>query len=136
MYELFEHTADLGLRVNAPDLPSLFREAAEGLFSVIVAEIPRRAPAREVRIRVEAERMDYLLVDWLHELLFLFETERLLLDGFDVEIHDTRLSATARAWTVDDARDSLLHEVKAVTYHRLRVEQTERGWLAEMILDI
>ncbi len=136
MYELFDHTADLGLRVEAPDLPSLFREAAEGLFSVIVAQIPRRAPAREVRIRLEAERMDYLFVDWLHELLYLFETERLLLDGFDVEIHDTRLAATARARTVDDARDRFLHEVKAVTYHQLRVEQTERGWLAEVILDI
>ncbi len=136
MYELFDHTADLGLRVEAPDLPSLFREAAEGLFSVIVAQIPRRAPAREVRIRVEAQRTDHLFVDWLHELLYLVETERLLLDGFDVEIHDTRLAATARAWTVDQARDSLLHEVKAVTYHRLRVEQTERGWLAEVILDI
>ncbi len=136
MYELFDHTADLGLRVEAPDLPSLFREAAEGLFSVIVAQIPRRAPAREVRIRVEAQRTDYLFVDWLHELLYLFETERLLLDGFDVEIHDTRLAATALAWTVDEARDALLQEVKAVTYHRLRVEQTERGWLAEVILDI
>ncbi len=80
--------------------------------------------------------MDYLFVDWLHELLCLFETERLLLDGFDVEIHDTRLAATARAWTVDEPRDRLLHEVKAVTYHHLRVEQTERGWLAEVILDI
>ncbi len=80
--------------------------------------------------------MDYLLVDWLHELLYLFETERLLLDGFEVEIRGTRLDATARAWTVDEARDALLHEVKAVTYHCLRVEQTERGFLAEMILDI
>ncbi len=78
MYELFDHTADLGLRVEAPDLPSLFCEAAEGLFSVIVAQIPRQAPAREVRIRVEAQRTDYLFVDWLHELLYRFETERLL----------------------------------------------------------
>ncbi len=136
MYELFDHTADLGLRVESPDLPGLFREAAEGLFSVIVAEIPCRAPLREVRIRVEAERTDYLLLDWLHELLYLFETERLLLGGFEVEIQDTRLAATARAWSVDETRDALLHEVKAVTYHRLRVEQTERGFLAEMILDI
>ncbi len=136
MYELFDHTADLGLRVEAPDLPSLFREAAEGLFSVIVAQIPSQAPAREVRIRLEAERTDHLLVDWLHELLYRFETEALLLDGFEVEIRDTRLNATARAWTLDETHDRLLHEVKAVTYHRLRVEQTERGWLAEMILDI
>ena len=56
--------------------------------------------------------------------------------AFEVDIRDTRLCATARAWTLDETHDRLLHEVKAVTYHRLRVEQTEQGWLAELILDI
>jgi SHS2 domain-containing protein len=127
---------DLGLRVESPDLPGLFREAAEGLFSVIVDEIPGVPPARDVRIHVEAERTDYLFVDWLQELLYRFETEHCLFHDFDVKIDGTRLDATARAWVVDESRDRLLHEVKAVTYHRLRVEPTERGWLAELILDI
>ena len=136
MYELFDHTADLGLRVEAPDLPALFRDAAEGLFSIIVEQIPHQVPTHELPIRVEAGRMDYLLVDWLHELLYLFETRRLLLDAFEVEIHDTRLRATARARPFDEKRDRLLHEVKAVTYHRLHLEKTRRGWQTELILDI
>jgi SHS2 domain-containing protein len=136
VYELFDHTADVGLRVLARDLPSLFREAAEGLFSVIVAEIPRRGTARSIEVRLEAERADFLLVDWLNELLYVFETKRLLLGAFDVELRGTCLRATALGRELDEERDRLLREVKAVTYHGLRVEERPDGWLAEVILDI
>ena len=36
----------------------------------------------------------------------------------------------------DQARHALAHEVKAITYHRLKVERTADGWLAEVIVDI
>ena len=136
MYELFEHTADLGLRVASPELPGLFRDAGRGLFSVIVEEAPRQGPERDVRIRLAAERLDYLFVDWLNELLYTFDAKGLLLDSFEVDVRGTELSATARSRPFDDTRDRLLHEVKAITYHALRVEQTNRGWEAEVILDI
>jgi SHS2 domain-containing protein len=136
LYELFEHTADLGLRVVAPDLRSLFREAAEGFFSVVVAEIPRRGTPRSLDFRLEADRIEFLFVDWLSELLYVFDTKHLLLDSFDVEVRGRRLEASALARPVDLARDRLIREVKAITYHALRVERTSDGWLAEVILDI
>ena len=136
MYELFDHTADVGLRVKAPDLARLFCEAAEGLFSVIVEEIHQGAPSRRLDFRLEAEGAEFLLVDWLSELLYVFDTKRLLLDAFEVDLRGTSLEATALARPLDENRDRLLREVKAVTYHGLRVEATEDGWLAEVILDI
>lgn len=136
MYELFDHTADVGLRVTAPDLATVFCEAAQGLFSIIVEEIPRGVSSRRLDFRLEAEGAAFLLVDWLSELLYVFETKRLLLDAFEVDLHETRLTATALARPLDEDRDRLLREVKAVTYHGLRVEATQSGWLAEVILDI
>lgn len=136
MYELFDHTADVGLRVRAPDLPRLFCEAAEGLFSVIVEEIPPGVSSRRLDFRLEAERAEFLLVDWLSELLYVFDTERLLLDAFEADLRGTSLRATALARPLDENRDRLLREVKAVTYHGLRLEPTASGWLAEVILDI
>jgi SHS2 domain-containing protein len=136
MYELFDHTADVGLRVTAPDLPRLFCEAAEGLFSVIVEKIPQGVSSRRLAFRLAAEGAEFLLVDWLSELLYVFETERLLLDTFEVDLRGTSLTATALARPLDERRDRLLTEVKAVTYHGLRVEAIEGGWLAEVILDI
>lgn len=136
MYELFEHTADLGLRVVAPDLATLFRDAAEGLFSMIVEEVPDVPGQQERRLSVEGARLDHLLFDWLNELLYVFESKRLLLRQFELSLHDGGLEARALGQPLDFERHRLLHEVKAITYHRLKVERTGEGWLAEVIVDI
>ena len=136
-YELFEHTADLGLRVTARDLGLLFRDAAEGLFAMIVERIPKGDPAERLEFRVEGRRLDWLLFDWLNELLYVFESRRLVLSLFEVEVDEDGLSATARAYPFDPRRQRATHEVKAITYHRLRVERVdEGGWIAEVIVDI
>ena len=136
MYEHFEHTADLGLRVTAADLAGLFAEAGRGLTSIIVANLDRVRPVREVRIAVEGTRLDELLFDWLNEILYVFESQRLLLAQFDVQIDAAGLRATVRGEEADESRHILEHEVKAITYHGLKVEQTDQGYLAEVIVDI
>jgi SHS2 domain-containing protein len=136
MYETFEHTADLGLRVRAPNPPELFAEAGRGLFSLIVTNLDDVRPAEQVAVEIEGTQLDYLLFDWLNELLFLFECRHLLLSQFDVRIDAAGLKATARGETADPARHELDHEVKAITYHGLKVAQEDNGWLAEIIVDI
>jgi SHS2 domain-containing protein len=136
MYEFFEHTADLGLRVRAGDLNELFRDAARGLFAMIAEESPGDEPAVGRRFEIAGRRRDHLLLDWLNELLFVFETERLLLRDFEVEVSAQGLVASALARPMDLTRDRMHHEVKAITYHGLRVEASDRGWLAEVIVDI
>jgi SHS2 domain-containing protein len=136
MYEVFEHTADLGLRVIAADLETLFADAARGLMSIVVANVDDVRPARERRFEVAGVQIDFLLFDWLSELLYVFETERLLLADFTVRLTSAGLTATARGEPLDPARHVLAHEVKAVTYHGLNVEQTDAGWQAEVIVDI
>lgn len=137
MYETFDHTADLGLRVRAADLPSLFAEAARGLFSVFVADLNTVREERRVTFRIEGTQPDYLLFDWLNELLAAFELQKLLLRRFDVRLDEQGLSADAWGEELDSARHALEHEVKAITYHGLKVErQPDGGWLAEVIVDI
>lgn len=136
MYETFEHTADLGLRVKAADLPSLFADAARGLTSVIVANVDQVRPVQAIRLSVEGTALDELLFDWLSEVLYTFESQRLLLCQFDVQLTGSGLQATARGEPLDLDRHMLEHEIKAVTYHGLKVEQTPDGWLAEVIVDI
>jgi SHS2 domain-containing protein len=136
MFEVFEHTADLGLRVAAADLEMLFADAARGLFSVIVANLDEVQPVQEKQLCVPGAARDYLLFDWLSELLYTFETERLVLPQFVVRFTDRGLQATARGEPLDPARHALAHEVKAITYHGLKVERTASGWQAEVIVDI
>jgi len=136
MYETFEHTADLGLRMRAKDLEGLFAEAARALFSVLVADLETVRPLRGVAVSLEERKRDELLHDWLAELLYRFDAERLLLSEFDVHLTGSGLTATARGEPIDPTRHQLDTEVKAVTYHGLKVEPTGDGWLAEVIVDI
>ena len=136
MYELFEHTADLGLRVRAPDLNALFAEAAVGLFSAVVEDVGSVRPEQPVRVEVTGSDREYLLFDWLKELLMRSETDRVLFSRFAVDVRDDGLTGTAWGEPFDPARHVLSHEVKAITYHALKVELTPDGWLAEVIVDI
>jgi len=136
MFELFEHTADLGLRVSATTLEELLTEAARGLLAMLVANPDAVRPVQTKTIVVSAEDHSYLLFDWLTELLYAFETEKLLFANFDLQINNHQLSATCRGERMDATRHQMEHEVKAITYHSLRVEQTASGWQAEVIVDI
>jgi SHS2 domain-containing protein len=136
MYEVFEHTADLGLRIRAGDLKGLFEEAARALFSVIVVNFDDVRPVDEMTFEVEGARRDDLLRDWLAELLYAFHTRHLLLAQFDVDLDSAGLTATARGEPVDPVRHQIDAELKAVTYHGLKVEQQQEGWLAEVIVDV
>jgi SHS2 domain-containing protein len=136
MFETFEHTADLGLRVAAPDLSTLFREAAEGLVSMVVEDPPAQGFTRDLELSLASERLDWLFFDWLSELLYRIDSERLLLGAFRVEASETEVRAAFEAMPLDPERHRLLREVKAITYHGLRVERTASGWLAEVIVDI
>jgi protein archease len=136
MHETFEHTADIGLRARAPDLNSLFAEAAKAFFSVIVENGEEVRAVDEFSITVEADARDDLLYDWLAELLYLFDTEHVLLCEFDVTVRDGGLNATVRGEPIDSTRHRLDMEVKAITYHELKVEQNGDEWLAEVIIDL
>jgi len=136
MYETFEHTADLGLRIRADDLRGLFEEAARGLFSVIVTNFDAVRPVDEVTFEVKGTEREELLRDWLAELLYAFHGRHLLLAQFDVRLDQAGLTATARGEPMDTDRHQIDAELKAVTYHGLKVEQDPDGWLAEVIVDI
>jgi SHS2 domain-containing protein len=136
MYELFEHTADLGLRVRAPDLETLFREAAEGFFFLLLESGRPTGEERTFRFELEASRHDDLLFDWLNELLYTVDTTGCLLYEFDVRVRQGRLEAVAKGVTPAPSIRERLREVKAITYHGLKVESVDAGWLAEVVVDI
>ena len=136
MFEVFDHTADLGLRVEAGNLSELFSEAARGLFAQLLRNPQDVTPVCRRDYSLVATRYEDLLVDWLGELLYAFETEHLLFHQFDVQVRGTRLCGTAWGEPIDPQRHRFASEVKGVTYHGLAVESCPQGWRAELILDV
>ena len=132
-YEEIEHTADVGIRAYGRTASALFANAAEGMFSLI-ADLAKVRPTGEVEIRLASEDLPKLLVAWLSELLFLHETQHLLLRKFEVHVRGATLRAKAWGETIDRRRHELKLAVKAVTYHRLTVDPTKG--VAEVIFDV
>jgi SHS2 domain-containing protein len=136
MYETFDHTADLGLRIRAADLDTLFVEAAQALFATVVEDLATVRPLQKVDVQLQGGAIDYLLFDWLRQLLYHFDAEHLLFGKFEVHVTDSGLTASAWGEPLDRSRHNLEHEVKAITYHGLRVEKIGDEWEAEVIVDI
>ena len=137
-YTLFEHTADVGLHVFGSDMKELFANAAEGLMS-LMTEPEKIHPVEETPISLQAESSEALLRAWLAELLYLYHAERKLVSGVSFPVlTKNRLDAVVRGERLDESRHEIVGEVKAVTWHRLKIERTGKGGRlkATLVLDV
>lgn len=135
-YEAFEHTADIGLHAYGQTLPELFVNAAAGMESLMVA--PAQIETQVSReVNAEGHDLVALLVAWLNELIFLFDTEFLLLKQFQIsDFTDTSLRATVSGEPYDATRHDLSSAIKAVTWHEAEVRPVAEGYQARIIFDI
>ena len=138
-FELFDHTADMGIRVFAPTLPELIQPAGEALYSVI-GELATSGEPVPMDFDLSApDRHDpaLLLRDYLAELLLLFERDQRVVTHANVSRFDVeRLTVAAQAALLDERRTIYHREVKAVTYHELAIRKTADGYEATFIVDI
>ncbi len=135
-YEVFDHTADIGIHAFGHTLPELFIHAAQGMESLMVApEQVCESVTRE--ITVEGHDVVSLMIAWLNELVFLFDTEYLLLRTFEIHAFtETSLQGHASGEPYDAQRHDLSSAIKAVTWHEASVERTNDGYKARIIFDI
>jgi len=135
-YEVFDHTADVGIHAFGRTLPELFIHAAQGMESlVVVPEQVRELVSRE--IAVEGHDIVSLLIAWLNALIFLFDTEYLLFRTFEINAFtESSLRGSASGEPYDEQRHELSSAIKAVTRHEAAVEPTGDGYKARIIFDI
>jgi SHS2 domain-containing protein len=133
-------TADIAFRAWAKDLERTFVQASEAMMNVMVEEIDSIKPREERRVRLQNEALDMLLFDFLQELIYFKDSEGLLLRAREVKIAEEdspfSLHATVFGESIDSTRHRLRVDVKAVTLHRFRLEKSDEGWEAWVILDI
>jgi len=135
-YELIEHTADIGIRVKGKDLKALFKNSASAMFDII-AEKKESPVIKQTKIKIEqkADNLEELLVNWLNELLSLSATKELIFSEFRInKIDKNTLQAVVIGEDIKNYRVNT--EVKAATYHQLKLEEAKTGWRAEVIFDV
>ena len=135
-YEVFDHTADLGVKGYGRTWDELLTHMALGMFGVM-ADVTVVQPMASIPILAQAEDEAALVVAWLRELLYASERDRLVF--MNCRIHQatpTAVSGEATGEAYDPTRHLLFREVKAVTYHGASVVREEGLWVAQVILDV
>jgi SHS2 domain-containing protein len=135
-FELVDHTGDIGVRVFGESLPRLFEQAAQALTFILTdPETIRIKDSR--KLMLEAKTDEELLITWLNEFVYLFDTQGLLFKGFEVlSLHDHHLEALAQGETYSEGRHPIKTPVKAATYHQLKIEHLQGVWTAQVIFDL
>jgi SHS2 domain-containing protein len=134
-FEILDHTADVGIIAYGADLKQAFANAAKGLFSLI-AELDDVEEVLHRDIKLTTSDPENLLVEWLNELIYRFDTESILFKRFDIiELNNSQLKARGYGEKVDSSRHKLKMGVKAATYHMLKVEKNN-GCRVQVLFDI
>jgi len=134
-FDIVNHTADVSIIAYGADISQVFANAAKALFSLItelddVEEILYRD------IKLTAPDQESLLVEWLNELIYLFDAECIIFKRFDItELNNTRLKARSYGEKVDSSKHRLKIGVKAATYHMLKIDK-DNGCKAQVLFDI
>ncbi len=137
LIEILDHTADLAMRIHAENKSDLFKLSARAVYQAVGKPIAQDIPGEKYTLELRAGNQEDLLHDWLAEILYYVQVRHILFDRFEFEaINDTYLKTVAEGRPLDLTRSEFEVEIKAVTYHHLKIEQTDQGLIATFIFDI
>jgi SHS2 domain-containing protein len=135
-YRLMTRQSELAVRVVGNSQADLFANSAFALFDVMTdlekIEVKERLP-----LEVEGADRDDLMVNWMRELLYLYQGSGYLLKDFQIrEVKDTLVKADVCGEKIDPDRHDMKTEITAVAYHQSRMEKTGNQWTAQLIFEV
>lgn len=135
-FDIFDTTGDVGINIYGKSLTDIFEQAAIGLFSFIT-DLKKIKTNMSKNIEINADSYENLLINWLNELIFLFDTESFVGKKIEIkELTEKRLIAIIKGDFFDEKKHSRGVLIKAATYHKLRLEEKNNGWIASILFDI
>ena len=135
-FEVFEHTADIGVRVFGGSYAELLKNAALAMFSLI-AETGSVRPVEEIVFEAGAETGEELLIKMLSEILYLHQARKMVFSEAEIELMDGfRLKGRLKGEKIDPGRHELGLDIKAATYHNLKIQRVNDRFMAEIVFDI
>jgi len=134
-FEIIDHTADVGIIAYGADIKQAFANAARAMFSLIT-ELDEVEEIIYRDIELTAPDQESLIVEWLNELIYLFDTENIIFKRFDItRLNSTQLKARSYGEKVNSSKHKLKTGIKAATYHMLRINKGD-GCRIQVLFDI
>jgi SHS2 domain-containing protein len=135
-YEIFEHTADIGVRIKGKDLKELFINAGLSLFQISSRkQFTKNKEHATIIVKLKAESIEELFINWLNELLSLSSAKGLIFHNIKIDhLEDNNLQAHCIGSDIVNYKVNI--EIKAATYHQLKININDKGCQTEVILDV
>jgi SHS2 domain-containing protein len=135
-FEVIDHTADIGIVAYGADIKQVFANAALGLFNLMSDLADFKENVRR-EVELSAEDVEILLVEWLNELIYIFDVEHIIFKRFEIEeLTSTEIKATCFGEKIEPGKHKLKREIKAATYHMLQISKEDGSYKVQVIFDI
>lgn len=136
-YRVTKRQSELAVRVIGESQADLFANSAVALFDVMVADVEKIESKEQLPLEVEGTDRDDLMVNWVRELLYLYQGSGYLLKEFSIrEVNDTVVKAAVAGEKIDPDRHEIKQEIAAVAFHKSRMEKTGNQWTAHLIFEV
>jgi SHS2 domain-containing protein len=135
-FEIIDHTADIGIIAYGSDIKEVFANVALGLFN-IMADIDDLKENIRREVWMSAEDIEVLLVEWCNELIYISEVDHIIFKRFEIsELSNNSIKATCFGHKLKSGQHGLKREIKAATYHMLKIDKENNIYKAQIIFDI
>jgi SHS2 domain-containing protein len=141
-YKFFEDVsiADVEFEATGKTLKELFESAAHALTDVQVKDSRKLEQKESYEFEKEADDIEMLLFNFLSELVLVKDSDQLLFSKFNIDIFPEngkwKVKCKCFGEKINPEKHELLVDVKAVTMHKFKIEETKNGWKARVVLDI
>ena len=135
MIRYIEHTSDVGFEVEEETLEKLFSSSAIAMYGFMIDPFEIE-PSITRDVDIQSEDHESLMFDWMDELIFLFESEKIVYNKFDLIIKDFHMVGRCKGGFFDPFRHETGIVIKAVTYHMMEVKKRDGIWNARVVLDV
>ena len=135
-FEVIDHTADIGIVAYGATIKQVFANAALGLFN-LMADLDDFKEGLQRELELSAEDVEVLLIEWLNELIYIFDVEHIIFKKFEIEkLTSTQIKARCFGEKMKPGQHKLKREIKAATYHMLQIIKEDGIYKVQVIFDI
>jgi SHS2 domain-containing protein len=136
-YRVTKHQSELAVKVVGASQADLFANSAYTLFDVMVADLDKVDCKDHIPLEIEGTDRDDLMVNWMRELLYLYQGSGYLLKDFQIrEVKDTIVKAEVAGEKIDPDRHEIKQEIAAIAFHKSRMDKTGNQWTAQVIFEV
>jgi SHS2 domain-containing protein len=136
-YRITKHQSELAVKVVGASQADLFANSAYTLFDVMVADLDKVDCKDHIPLEIEGTDRDDLMVNWMRELLYLYQGSGYLLKDFQIrEVKDTIVKADVAGEKIDPDRHEIKQEIAAIAFHKSRMDKTGNQWTAQVIFEV